>query len=149
MRKKGEEPSPTGNSINKSFILERSRNSLFPPPLSTCSRGLYNLYSKVSLLGSFRRVVDRTTRGGLVYTIYSKGGEEGGGRRQPRNFPARPRSAEPDLLGFLKADGTIRSPRLIERTSFARLWVIPPPSHPTREFPPKEFPSREFQPPNI
>lgn len=73
----------------------------------------------------------------------------GGGSLEISLQDRRPRSAEPDLLGFLKADGTIRSPRLIERTSFARLWVIPPPSHPTREFPPKEFPSREFQPPNI
>lgn len=131
-KEKKEGPSPTGNSINKSFILERSRNSLFPPfqPVLGGVIFIRKLLGKFPARGALSRTLTRDTEGLLVYTRrYSK--EEDSWWRQPRNFPARPRSAEPDLLtAFLK-----RMERLVRWVGRdgGRLWVIE-----------EEFPSTEF-----
>lgn len=138
-QRRGEELFRTGNSINKSFILERSRNSLFPPPFQPVLEGC-NLYSKVSLL-SFRagsRVVDWSSRHGGWFMRYSKRGEEEGLEISLQD--RRPRSAEPDLLSaFLK-----RMERFGYRENQFRSFVghLPVPSQQTISHP-------ENSPPNI
>lgn len=87
-----------------------------------------NLYSKVSLLGSFQprcrggeTAGARDTESGLVYTIFERGG---GGRLEISLQDRTPRSAEPDLLSaFLK-----RMERFGYRENQFRPFVGHPPS---------------------
>lgn len=107
-QRRGEELFRTGNSINKSFILERSRNSLFPPPFQPVLEAvifirkfLYLVFGRGAALSTGARDTE-----GLVYAIFER---RRGGR--PRNFPARPKTTLGwtwFTLRLLKADGTVR-----------------------------------------
>lgn len=98
-----------------------------------------NLYSKVSLLGSFQprcrggeTAGARDTESGLVYTIFERGG---GGRLEISLQDRTPRSAEPDLLSaFLK-----RMERFGYRENQFRPFVGHPPSLPVENFPSRKF----------